>query len=99
MTSLNPVQAPHSHLDADDYKPSFHPRTIRDAAAWFKTRDPGTAITEYRIRQLVVSGTVPSVMVGRKYLVTIEALEEYFSTPTPSEIKPVSAARQVYKIS
>lgn len=99
MIRFNSVHNARGHLDADDCNPSFHPRTIRDAAAWFKTRDPGTAITEYRIRQLVVSGTVPSVKVGRKYLVTIEALEEYFSTPTPSEIKPISAARQVYKIS
>ena len=99
MTRHNSIQIAHSHLNADDYSPSFHPRTIHDAAAWFKVRDPGTAITEYRIRQLVVSGAVPSVKVGRKYLVTIEALEEYFSTPTPSEIKSVSAARQVYKIS
>ena len=76
-----------------------HSRTIREAAAWFKNRDPGTAITEYRIRQLVVSGTVPSMKVGRKYLVTIEALEEYFNTPTPSKAKQVSTARQVYKIS
>ena len=74
-------------------------RTIREAAAHYKEQDPGTAITEYRIRQLIVSGTVPSMKVGRKYLVTIEALEEYFNTPTPTKAKQVSTARQVYKIS
>lgn len=66
---------------------------------FFHQCDPETAITEYRIRQLVVSGTVPSTKVGRKYLVTIEALENYFNTPTPIIAKPISTAQQVYKIS
>lgn len=74
-------------------------RTIRDAARHFQMEDSGTAITEYRIRQLVVSGAVPSKNIGRKYLVTIEALEDYFSSPTPTVAKPVSKARQIYKIS
>ena len=57
----------------------LHPRTIKDAAAWFKGQDPGTALTETAIRTLVKNGTVPCARIGRKYLVTIEALEEYLS--------------------
>ena len=74
-------------------------RTIHSAALQFKMNDIFTAVTEYRIRQAVVSGAVPSKRAGKKYLVTIEALEEYFNTPTPSKAEQVSTARQVYKIS
>ena len=57
----------------------LHPRTISEAAAWFKAQDPETALTETAIRRLVRSGEVPSVRVGRKYLVNLEALESYLS--------------------
>ena len=55
----------------------LHTRTIREAAVWFKSQDPQTCLTEPAIRTLVRSGKVPSVRVGKKYLVTLEALEEY----------------------
>lgn len=57
----------------------LHPRTIKEAALWFKSHDPGTALTETAIRRLVRSGEVPSVRVGRKYLVNLEALESYLT--------------------
>ena len=57
-------------------------RTIREAAAYFAMKDIFTAITEYRIRQLVVSGAVPSIRAGKKYLVTLEALEDYSTLPS-----------------
>ena len=55
----------------------LHTRTIREAAVWFKSQDPQTCLTETAIRTLVRSGKVPSVRVGKKYLVTLEALEMY----------------------
>ena len=55
----------------------MHTRTIREAAAWFKSQDPQTCLTETAIRTLLRSGRVPCVRVGKKYLVTIEALEAY----------------------
>ena len=57
----------------------LHTRTIREAAVWFKTQDPQTCLTETAIRTLVRSGKVPSVRVGKKYLVTLEALEMYLA--------------------
>lgn len=56
-----------------------HTRTIKQAAEWFKEQDPNTCLSETAIRALVRSGKVPCGMVGKKYLVTIEALEEYLS--------------------
>ena len=60
----------------------LHPRTIKDAAAWFKAQDPGTALTETAIRRLVRSGEVPSARVGKKYIVSVEALEAYLAGST-----------------
>lgn len=52
-------------------------RTIREAAAYFRESDPQTCLTETAIRTLLRTGVVPSARVGRKYLVTTEALEAY----------------------
>lgn len=60
-------------------------RTIREAAAYFREADPHTSLTETAIRTLLRTGTVPSARVGRKYLVTIEALEAYLSGPGEHE--------------
>lgn len=55
-------------------------RTIVEAAAYFKDNDPDTAITKTAIRRLVITGAVPSVMVGNKYLIALEGLEDYLTT-------------------
>lgn len=68
-------------------------RTIREAAAYFQEADPETCLTESAIRRLIRSGAVPSACVGRKYLVTVEALEAYLSGAVPP-----SAERQPAKI-
>lgn len=52
-------------------------RTINEAAAYFQEADPNTSLTKTAVRRLVVSGAVPSVMIGTKYLVSLEALESY----------------------
>lgn len=71
-------------------------RTIREAASYFRETDPQTCLTETAIRRLICSGTVPSVRVGRKYLVTVEALEAYLSgaIQLPAKSKPA----KVWKI-
>ena len=73
-------------------------RTIREAAAYFKAADPETCLTETAIRTLLRAGVVEHIRVGRKYLVTIEALEAYLmgksgqSDSPPS--KPVKKRRK-----
>jgi len=70
-----------------------HTRTIREAAAYFRESDPHTCLTETAIRTLLRTGAVPSVRVGRKYLVTLEALETYLEGTAvperPLEAQPV----------
>ena len=58
-------------------------RTIREAAAYVRQTDPETALTETAIRRFVVSGTLPSVRVGQKYLVALENLEKVLSGDLP----------------
>lgn len=58
-------------------------RTIKEAAAELREMDEKTAITEYRLRQLVLSGAVPSFQAGNKYLLNMDLLIEYISNGTP----------------
>lgn len=48
-------------------------RTIDAAAAEIRAADPHTALTKTALRRLVVSGAVPSVRVGTKYLLDLDA--------------------------
>lgn len=52
-------------------------RTIDQAMAWLQENDPGTAFTKSALRRLVVSGKLPSVKVGAKYLINLDTLENY----------------------
>jgi len=71
-----------------------HTRTIREAAAYFQTSDPHTCLTETAIRTLLRTGVVPSARVGRKYLVTLEALEAYLEgSDTPYQPKKKQTER------
>ncbi len=72
-------------------------RTIREAAAYFQEADPHTCLTETAIRTLLRTGAVPSARVGRKYLVTIEALEAYLEGSADPE-KPVKATPRKWQI-
>ncbi len=64
-------------------------RTIREAAAYFQEADPHTCLTETAIRTLLRTGAVPSARVGKKYLVTIEALEAYLN----GSVKPEKSVK------
>ena len=62
----------------------LHMRTIKEAAAHYKEQDPQTALTETAIRMLIRSGQVPSMNVGKKYLVSLEALENFLAGKKPT---------------
>ena len=71
----------------------LHTRTIREAAAWFKDQNPQTCLTETAIRTLV-----PCVRVGKKYLVTIEALKNYLSGQTEAPVPSVAQRKKVWRV-
>ncbi len=52
-------------------------RTAPGALEIIKALDPETAVTEHYIRQLIRSGTIPHVDVGRKKLVNVDQLLRY----------------------
>lgn len=62
-------------------------RTIDAAAAEIRAADPHTALTKTALRRLVVSGALPSVRVGTKYLLDLEILDNYLGgQPQQQEI-------------
>ena len=67
-------------------------RTITEAAAEIKALDPHTAITPYHIRQLAITGVLPRVKAGKKYLISLDALLEYMLDPTAEKFRTQPAA-------
>ena len=57
-------------------------RTIDQAAVYLKEKDPGSAFTKTALRRLVVTGQIPSIRVGSKYLLNIEMLESFLGGNT-----------------
>lgn len=53
--------------------------SIREMAMYYKGKDPRSPITEYAIRKLVADGAIRYCKIGRKTIVSEEAINEYFS--------------------
>ncbi len=72
-------------------------RTIAEVTSFFQSEDPQTAITKSMIRRLVVSGALPSVRIGTKYLVSIEAVECFLKGEEPHQVaeEPRGVVRKV----
>ena len=49
-------------------------RTLDAAIAQLHTDDPGNCLTKHALRQWVLSGVVPHVRVGAKYLINYDIL-------------------------
>ncbi len=67
-------------------------RTVAEAAKEMKRIDPNTAVTEYHIRQLALSGVLPRVQAGRKLLINFDLLLEYLQNPTAEKFQVHSNA-------
>ena len=70
-------------------------RTIKQAVACIRESDPGSAISESMIRRAIVAGKIPYGTSGKKLLVAVEMVEQYFSgldmepTAWPGKIRKV----------
>lgn len=53
-------------------------RTIDGALRELRSEDEHTAITRYRIRELIISGVIPARKSGRKWIIDLDALIEYY---------------------
>mgnify|MGYP000004310255 FL=1 len=54
-------------------------RGIKQAIEELKINDPNTALTEKALRRLILTGELPAVRVGKKYLVNMNNLFDYLS--------------------
>ena len=54
-------------------------RTLDMAWEEIKAADPNTSLTKYSLRQILMSGKVPIVRVGRLRLVNMDTLHSYLS--------------------
>lgn len=49
-------------------------RTIKEAYEWLHQQDPQTGITKNAFRTMAVSGQIPSLKVGSKYLLNVNKM-------------------------
>jgi len=63
-------------------------RTLKEAYDYIKKIDPATAITQNALRRMVVSGQVPCVKAGKKYLIDMDVLFEYLKGTNPEDVLP-----------
>lgn len=73
-------------------------RTISEAVSEIRAEDPHTAVTPYRIRQLILTGSLPSVRAGNKYLVNLDLLLEYLNQPTADKFRQADTKEEIGKI-
>ena len=52
-------------------------RTIEAAMEYIRVADPETVISKNALRSLVKDGSIPSVRVGRKILVSLDNIDEF----------------------
>ncbi len=60
-------------------------RTLTEVVTAIRTADPATALTKSALRRLVVTGAVPSVRIGTKYLVDLDVLDDYLGGSQPQQ--------------
>lgn len=53
-------------------------RTIPQAVAEYKARDPRTVLSETRLRRLIKRGEIPHRKFGKNFVVSMESLDQYF---------------------
>ena len=75
-------------------------RTIDETIRHLKENDPECRLTKWALREMVLSGRIPSNKVGKKRLINIERLEEYLRDDAESfqgDEKRGEVRRQVLK--
>lgn len=79
----------------DEFKPRM--RTLEQAFDCIKAADPETCLTKYGLRQAVLTGKVPSVRCGKKYLIDLQRLEDYLqgSSSAPAMPETVGGIRRL----
>lgn len=56
-------------------------RTIKDTIKYLNEQDPDNCLTEWALRQLIRTGRLKTVLVGRKNLINLDHLETFLNAP------------------
>lgn len=62
-------------------------RILSQAIKLVREIDPETAVSANYIRKLALSGEIPTVQVGKRRLINVDALMEYLTNPAPKETR------------
>ena len=63
-------------------------RTLTEAYDYIQKMDSETAITPNALRRMVVSGNIPCIKAGKKYLIDLDVLFEYLKGTKPEQVLP-----------
>jgi hypothetical protein len=63
-------------------------RTLTETHKYIKEMDTETAVTPNALRRMVVSGQIPCVKVGKKYLIDLDVLFECLKGTRPEDVLP-----------
>ena len=66
-------------------------RYPQQALEELRREDPETPVTLHFIRSLVKSGKIPSIRIGRGYLLNYDMLVDYLSNPDAAQAGPIPA--------
>ena len=69
-------------------------RTIAETIRLLREQDPDTCLTETALRRMVITGEIPSVRVGKKYLIDIDHVGEHLRGTTTAQVSK-SGIRQI----
>jgi len=69
-------------------------RTIKTAVGDQRAADPGCALTETALRRWILTGQIPCVRCGGKYLIDLDVLEEHLrgsviAQPVFDQVQPI----------
>jgi len=53
-------------------------RSMKEAHAYIKTKDPNTSISFFAFRRDVLNGSIPSRKNGSRYYVDLNEIEQYY---------------------
>jgi hypothetical protein len=72
-------------------------RTIPQTILYFKTKDPETYVNETYLRGLINSGAIPYHRAGKRFLINLSVLEDYFDNPkaNPEPVPTHGKIRQI----
>ncbi|SET38691.1 DNA binding domain-containing protein, excisionase family [Natronincola peptidivorans] len=75
-------------------------RTIKQTVEYLKNKDPDTAVSTWWLRMMVKSGQIKHHKAGNKFLINLDALEDFLMNPPQDDSQSTNSdfgkLRKVY---